>query len=90
MPPLPYPDENWGKDEYLEDVKWYQRSMVAANRMDLTRKQRDCCEEITKTITKSIHILEHSKRQLSKAEKQWLYEQAQSRWRHFTSFFIEE
>ena len=90
MPPPAYPDDSWGKDEYWQDVKWYRRSMVTVNQMNLTRKQRDCCRRITKTIIESINILKHSGKQLSKAEKQWLYEQTKSRERDFASFFIEE
>jgi hypothetical protein len=90
MPPSAYPDDNWGKKEYLDDVKWYQRSMTSVNQMDLTRKQRSCCENITKTITESIRILRNTTRQLRRAEKQKLYELAESRSRYFASFFIKE
>ena len=67
------PDDTWGKDEYWEDVKWYQHSMVDVNKKHLARKQRVCCKKITKTITESINILNNSGKQLSKSEKQNLY-----------------
>ncbi len=85
-----YPTDDWGKDEYWEDVGWYQRAMVTVNKMNLTRKQRDCCKKITKTITGSTSILKNSGKKLSKSEKQQLYELAARRFCDFTSFFIEE
>ena len=90
MPPLAYPDDNWDKDEYLKDVKWFQKDMAAVSRMNLTRKQRICCRKITETITESINILKDCRQKLSNTNKQRLYELAESRWRDYGSFFIEE
>jgi len=90
MPLSGYPNDNWGKDEYREDVKWYLRSMVEVNQMDLTAKKRGCCKNITKAITESTRILKNSGRQLSKRGKQRLYELAVLRFDNLTSLFVEE
>ncbi len=85
-----YPDYNWGKDEYLEEVKWYQRNMVAVNKMKLTQKQRVCLKKIIKTNTESIDILKNSGKRLSNSEKGQLYELAMLRLGVFAGFFIKE
>lgn len=90
MPLSGYPNDNWGKAEYLEDAECFQRSMVEANQMDLTRKKRGCCKKITKTLTESAKILKNSGKQLSKKEKERLYELAVLRWLNYAGFFVED
>ena len=84
-----YPTDDWGKDEYWKDVKLYQRDMVTVSKMNLTRKQKGCCKNITKTITESISILESSGKKLNRPEKQQLYELAVLRLCNLASFFTK-
>lgn len=83
-----YPTDDWGKDEYWEDVERYRKSMVRANRMNLSRKQRGCCRNINNANAESISILENSGQRLSRAEKQRLYELADLRFGNFCTIFI--
>jgi len=90
MPLSAYPNDSWGKGEYLEDAKYFQHSMVKLDQRALTAKQRGCCKNIAKALTESTKILKNSGKQLSNKEKGRLYELAVLRWRNFASLFVED